>query len=80
MQGCGSSSLLFTTVYAVDSLGASSRSTFGVIVNEFDGRVEELGSMVETIASEAIESGDMEAAMQVHVLTVRTSPWFSMRV
>lgn len=38
-----------------------------MIVNEFDGRVEELGSVVESIASKAIESGDMEAALQVKV-------------
>lgn len=67
MQGYGSSSLLFTSVYAVDSLGASSRSTFGVIVTEFDGGVEGLGSVVENVASEAVESGDIETAMQVRV-------------
>lgn len=65
MQGYGSNSTLIASVYALDALGASSRATFGVAVSAYEGGVEELGTLVEAVATEALAAGDTDTVMQV---------------
>lgn len=65
LQGYGSSSTLFASVYATDTLGAASRSTYGVIVTPYDGGVDDLSNVVGAIATAALEAGDTDTVMQV---------------
>lgn len=52
-------------MYATDTLGAASRSTFGVFVSPYEGGVEDLSGEVEYISTAALEAGDTDAVMQV---------------
>lgn len=65
MQGYGSNSTLFASMYATDTLGAASRSTFGIIVTPYEGGVEDLSGVVGDVATAALEAGDTDAVMQV---------------
>lgn len=65
LQGYGSNSTLFASVYATDALGAASRSTFGVIVTPYEGGVQDLSDAVGGAARAALEAGDTDAVMQV---------------
>lgn len=58
-------STLYTSVYAKDVLGAASRATFGVIVVPYEGGVEDLSTVTEDLATEALDSGDTDTVMQV---------------
>ncbi|CAM9866972.1 unnamed protein product, partial [Ectocarpus fasciculatus] len=64
-SGYGSNSTLIASVYALDALGAASRATFGVAVSAYEGGVEELSSLVEAVATEALAAGDTDTVMQV---------------
>ncbi|CBJ25633.1 conserved unknown protein [Ectocarpus siliculosus] len=63
--GYGSNSTLIALVYALDALGAASRATFGVTVSAYEGGVEELSTLVEAVATEALAAGDTDTVMQV---------------
>lgn len=65
MQGYGLNSTLIASVYALDALGAASRATFGVTVSAYEGGVEELSTLVEAVATEALAAGDTDTVMQV---------------
>lgn len=67
-QGFGSNSTLFASVYALDALGAASRATFGVVVSTYQGSVEDLGAVIEGVATEALAAGDTDTVMQVRGL------------
>ncbi|CAM9463784.1 unnamed protein product, partial [Ectocarpus sp. 12 AP-2014] len=64
-NGYGSNSTLIASVYALDALGAASRATFGVSVSAYEGGVEELSTLVEAVATEALAAGDTDTVMQV---------------
>lgn len=64
-QGYGMNSTLYASMYAMDTLGASSRSTYGIIVEAFAGDIEDLSGVVEDLATAALESGDTDTVMQV---------------
>lgn len=66
IQGYGLNSTLVASVSVEDSLGASARETYGVAVTPYVGSVEDLGMRVDELATEAFESGDSDAVMQVH--------------
>ncbi len=52
-------------MYALDALGAASRATFGVSVSAFEGGIEDLSTLVDDVAAEALVAGDTDTVMQV---------------
>lgn len=52
-------------MYAMDTLGAASRSTYGVTVSSYEGDVEDLSAVVDDVATAGLEAGDTDAVMQV---------------
>ncbi|CAM9866176.1 unnamed protein product, partial [Pylaiella littoralis] len=64
-EGFGTNSTLFASVYATDALGAASRATFGVEVSAYEGGVDDLGDVMEDVATEAQAAGDTDTVMQV---------------
>lgn len=65
IQGYGSNSTLFASMYAVDTFGAASRSTLGVMVTPYEGGVDDLRELVDEVVTAAIEAGDTDTVLQV---------------
>lgn len=65
-QGYGLNSTLAVSVYATDTLGASSRATSTVTTTPYTDGVLQLSESVDDLANAALASGDTNSLMQVH--------------
>lgn len=65
LQGYGSSSTLVVSVYAIDTFGATARSTFSVTVEPFHDGIFELAEILDENQELFLEAGNIDSLMQV---------------